>query len=366
MTSQERPPLTPLERILVIRLDRIGDVVLSTPVLQALREAHPSAFIAMLVRPECRDLVEGNPHLNQVLVYDKAGAHRSVFGAVRMSLGLRAYRFDAAIVLHPTYRSHWIPVLAGIRTRVGFHRKGGWLLTHRLRHTKQEGARHEAQYTLELLHPLGMTGSTPRPFVPVQPAAEERVAKRLAEFGIVPKDRLIVVHPSASGPSKRWMPERFAQVADQLSAECAARICLIAGGRDVPVASQVAVMMRQPACNLAGRLTLAELAALLRRCRLLISNDSGPVHLAAALGTPVVDIFGRCQPGLSQGRWGPLGEGHIILQKDVGCTTCLADKCQIEFRCLTSLTVEEVFQAALTILRRSAALSSSAPPPVRS
>jgi len=104
------------------------------------------------------------------------------------------------------------------------------------------------------------------------------------------------------------------------------------------------------AYRLAGQLTVADLAELLRRCRLLISNDSGPVHVAAAVGTPVVDIFGRNQRGLSPQRWGPLGEGHVVLHKEVGCVTCLAHQCDIEFLCLTSLTVDEVYQAAVRVL----------------
>ena len=98
---------------------------------------------------------------------------------------------------------------------------------------------------------------------------------------------------------------------------------------------------------------MAELAALLRRCRMLVSNDSGPVHVAAAVGTPVVDIFGRNQRGLSPQRWGPLGDGHVVLHKEVGCVTCLAHKCDIEFLCLTSLSTDEVYRAAASVLERT-------------
>jgi ADP-heptose:LPS heptosyltransferase len=113
--------------------------------------------------------------------------------------------------------------------------------------------------------------------------------------------------------------------------------------------------MRRPALNLAGRLSVAELAALLARCRLLVSNDSGPVHVAAAVGTPVIAIFGRNQRGLSPRRWRPLGEGHAVLHKDVGCVTCLAHECDIGFQCLTALGVEEVYEAAVRALDRAEA-----------
>jgi heptosyltransferase-2 len=339
------------KRVLVIRLDRIGDVVLSTPVLAALREAFSHAFIAMMVRPECRELVEGNPHLNTVVVYDKAGVHRSIRGTIRFARQLRRHDFDTALVLHPSNRSHWIPWLAGIPVRIGYNRKSGWLLTSRLPHRKQEGSKHEALYTLELLQAMGITPTAPLPTVPIHRQAAARLATLLAHASIQSTERLVAIHPSASCVSKRWLPERFAQVADRLITEQQVRVCLIAGPSDAAIARQVEQTMHQPALNLAGRLTLGELAALLQRCQVLISNDSGPVHIAAAVGTPVVDIFGRNQRGLSPLRWGPLGAGHVVLHKEVGCVICLAHRCDIEFLCLTSLTVEEVYQAALSVLR---------------
>ncbi len=350
-TQYLSPSLVP-KRILVIRLDRIGDVVLSTPVLHELRRSFPHAFIAMMVRPPCHELLEGHPALNEVLVYDKEGRERSVFGTIRFALRLRRHEFDTALVLHPSNRSHWIPWLAGIPTRIGYRRKHSWLLTQRLPHRKQEGRQHEAAYALELLQPFGIAPGVPKPSVVVRDAAVHQVEAMLAAASIHPAETLVAVHPSASCISKRWMPERFAEVADRLAAEHAARICLVAGASDADSVERMARAMRQPALNLAGRLTLGQLAALLRRCRLLISNDSGPVHIAAAVGTPVVDIFGRNQAGLSPQRWGPLGEGHAVLHKEVGCVTCLAHDCDIEFLCLTTLQVDEVYQAAVSVLDR--------------
>ncbi|MBI2495798.1 MAG: lipopolysaccharide heptosyltransferase II [Candidatus Omnitrophica bacterium] len=344
-------PLTP-KRILVMRLDRLGDVILSTPVLQALRRKFPHAFIAMMVRPACREAVEGHPDLNEVIVYEKEGRHRSILGTVRFARELRRSGFDTALVLHPSNRSHWIPWLAGIPTRIGYDRKSAWLLTHRVPHQKQEGKKHEALYTLELLQVFGMTPELSRPRLSIPPAALHRVEALLAEASVAPTDSLVAIHPSASCVSKRWMPERFAQVADRLIAERNVRVCLVAGEADALPARQVAQAMRHPALNLAGRLSVGELAALLRRCACLVSNDSGPVHVAAAVGTPVVDIFGRNQRGLSPLRWGPLGDGHVVLHKEVGCVTCLAHNCDIGFLCLTSLSVEEVYQAAVSVLDR--------------
>ncbi len=343
------------KRILIIRLDRLGDVILSTPVLQALRQQFPHAHIVMMVRPACEDVVHGNPYLNDVIVYDKDGKHRNAWKTIRFARKLRQHDFDTALVLHPSNRSHWIPYLAGIPIRIGYDRKWARLLTHRLPHRKQEGEQHEAAYTLEMLRVFGITPSAPRPHVPLSAHAVQRIAALLADASVQPSEAVVAMHPSASCISKRWMPERFAQVADRLAAEQGLRICLVAGKEDAVFAQRVLRAMRQPAIDFSGRLTVAELAALLHRCRLLISNDSGPVHVAAAVGTPVVDIFGRNQRGLSPMRWGPLGEGHIILHKEVGCVTCLAHDCDIEFLCLTSLQADEVYRAALIVLQRSVA-----------
>lgn len=349
--------LTP-RRILVIRLDRLGDVILSTPMLEALRRRFPHAFIAMMVRPACREIVEGNPSLDEVLLYDKglpaSGLWRDVRATIQFARRLRRDDFDTALILHPSNRSHWIPWLAGIPVRVGYRRKSGWLLTHRLPHRKPEGNRHEADYTLEMLRPFGITPDLPRPFVPLQAEAVKRIEALLADAGLQPADRLVAIHPSASCISKRWMPERFAEVADRLIDRQLVRVCLVAGAEDAVYARQAARAMRHQALDFSGRLSVGELAALLRRCRLLVSNDSGPVHMAAALGTPVVDLFGRNQRGLSPRRWGPLGEGHVVLHKEVGCVTCLAHRCDIQFLCLTSISAEEVYQAAVSVLERQA------------
>ncbi|HEX9780913.1 MAG TPA: lipopolysaccharide heptosyltransferase II [bacterium] len=344
--------------ILVIRLDRLGDVVLSTPVLRVLRRARPESRLAVMVRPPCRDVVEAHPDVDEVILYDKEGAHRSAAATIAFARALRG-RFDAALVLHPSNRSHWIPWLAGIPVRIGYDRKSGWLLTHRMPHRKQEGERHEAAYTLELVRPLGIEPpAVAEASVPVSPEAFRRVGAVLSEAGIGPEVRPLAVHPSASCVSKRWMPERFAAVADRLAGDLGERIVLVGGKPDAVHAAATASAMRAPAVNLAGRLTVAELIALLSRCRLLLSNDSGPVHLAAAVGTPVVDIFGRNQRGLSPLRWGPLGDGHVILHKEVGCVTCLAHNCDIEFKCLTELGVDEVYQACAAVLARQTAAGS--------
>jgi len=341
-----------IQRILVIRLDRIGDVVLSTPVLQVLRGAYPSAFMAMMVRPVCHELVEGHPSLNEVILYDKDGRHKGIVSTIRFACSLRRFRFDTALILHPSNRSHWIPWLAGIPVRIGYDRKSPWLLTRRIAHRKQEGNKHEAEYTLDMVRVFGIDPPAPRPFVPIHPQTDERVEQLLREQGIGHEDVLVAIHPSASDLSKRWPHERFASVADRLIEGYRSTVILVTGPQEVAHAEAVERAMRHRPVNLAGKLSVGELACVLKRCRVLLSNDSAPVHVAAAVGTPVLAIFGRAQPGLGARRWGPLGLQHVVLQKDGACVIPHPHDCDFERCRLTALSVDEVYRCALSVLQR--------------
>lgn len=325
------------EKILVIRLDRIGDVLLSTPALHALRKAYPQARITAMVRPPCQELLEGHPALTDVLVYDKTGLHRSTWATLAFAARLRRERFDLAVILHPSRRSHWIPFLAGIPQRIGFDRKSGWLLTTRLPHIKHEGRYHELDYTLDVLAASGVQidGVERRPTMAVSAAARQRVARWLTEQGVVSATQLVAIHPSASGPEKRWPVDRFAALADRVIQEAGLRVVIIGGPDGVPDADAVRRAMRQAPLVAAGALNLQELAALLSRCRLLISNDSGPVHVAVSQGTPVISLFGRTRPGVNPERWRPLGPHDRILCREP----------------ISELSVEEVVSATRELLQ---------------
>ena len=326
------------KRILVIRLDRIGDVLLSTPVLEALRAAYPSAFIAMMVRPPCQELLEGHPAVHEVLVYEKDGAHHGILATIAFAWRLRRMRFDTALILHPSHRSHWIAALAGIPVRIGWDRKGGWLLTTRLFHTKDEGRKHELDYTLDLLDTVGVPPTTRRPTMIPSAKAQAAVHQWLASQGVGADEAVVVCHPSASGPEKRWPAEAFAAVADRLISEAHVRIVLVAGAQGRADCEAVARAMRAAPLRADGVLDLQELAALLARARLLISNDSGPVHVAVSQGTPVIALFGRTQPGVNPERWKPLGPRDVVLCREP----------------LSALAPEEVFRSAIPFLHSPA------------
>lgn len=353
--TQNREPRTQnpnsFKRILIVRTDRIGDVILSTPVIKALRDNFPCAYIAMMVSPYAKDIVEGNPYLDQVIIYDKDGKHRSWLRSMKFSQRLNKKRFDLAVILHPTNRVHLITFLAGIPKRLGFDKKLGFLLTDRIKHTKQSGQKHESEYSLDLVRHLGIQAQDKNLFIPIRAESEKWAKGYLKQEGIKENDLLLAIHPGASCPSKIWPTERFAEAADRLIEKYGFRALIVSGPKDINLAKGLIKHMHHRAIDLSGKTSVSQLASLLKRSSLFISNDSGPVHIATALGVPVISIFGRSQSGLSPKRWGPIGEKDKIIHKEVGCIECLAHNCRREFACLKAITVDDVMVAADSIMK---------------
>ncbi len=337
------------KNILVVRLDRMGDVVLSTPALAALRNAYPEARITFMVRPYVKDIADGNPSVNEVIIYDKA---MGLLGDIGFINRLRGKKFDLAVVLHPTFRTNWIMFLSGIPRRLGFDRarKMGVLLTDRIPDKKHLGLKHEIDYTLDILRYVGVKASDRKMHVPVSADGQKRAREALSNGGISDSDKVVVMNPGASCPSKRWPAKRFAEAADMLIKRRGVKVVIISGESDKRIGENVASSMKEKCLDLSGKTTVGDIAGILKRSKLFISNDSGPVHVACAVGTPVVAIFGRSDRGLSPRRWGPSNKGDVVIHKDVGCLECLAHNCVIGFKCLEAITVDEVVKSAEGLL----------------
>ena len=203
---------------------------------------------------------------------------------------------------------------------------------------------------MDFLRYLGIEPKDKKLFIPVNSEADKWRQEFFKQEGISEGDKLLALSPAASCPSRIWPGERFAQVADRLAQKYGFKILVIVSAKDSKYANDLIKYMRSSAINLAGKTSITQLASLLRKCGLLISNDSGPVHLACAVGTPVISIFGRNQAGLGPKRWGPVGPRDKFLHK-ASCIECLAHNCQKEFACLKSITVDDVVSAADSILK---------------
>jgi len=333
-------------RILVVRLDRIGDLMLSLPAIEALRRRFPSASISVMTRPATRALFEGQPAVDEVIAYDysKKGRHAFPLGYFRFIEEIMKRRFDAAVILHPGIRSYLVPFLAAVPCRVGYRNRHAWLLTRARPDERRHGRKHESQYALDLV--AALTGvRTPEP-------APSRLVVDPTALSVVPEGRWLALHPGASCVSKRWPAERFQSLAKAILAEYPKHSIAVVGGQETRGESRlITAGLGDRAMDLAGKLDLRQLAAFLSRCEALVSNDSGPVHVGAAVGTRVVSLFGRNQSGLSPQRWKPLGEGHAVIQKDVGCQVCLAHLCPIGFECLKAIEVEDVMREVRKIIK---------------
>jgi len=333
------------KRILIIRTDRVGDVILSTPVIKALRAAYPHAYIAIVVRPYTRAIVEGNPNLDEVIIYDKDSQEKSWGAAFLFSRALARKRFDLAVALNPGNRSNLIPFLAGIPRRIGYSRKLGFLHTDRIKDRKSEGKKHEVEYNLDLVRVLGIEPRDKNTFMPISAESELWVKDIFKKENILSSDKLVVINPAASDNSKIWLAERYAQAADKLAAK-GLKIIILGGPQDREITGQVIKNLHCAYVNMVGNNNISQAASLLKRCSLFISSDTGPMHLADSVGIPVIAIWSRAQPGLSPRRWGPRNEKSIVIQKDVGCVECLAHNCSKGFLCLQAITVDDVLFAA--------------------
>ncbi len=340
------------KNILVVRTDRMGDVILTTPSIAALKENFPQARVSMLIAPSTYEIIEGNPHLDEIIVDDRQGVHRGFWGFCRLVKELRQRKFDLAIVYHTKKRTNLTCFAAGIPERIGYHNnKFGFLLTMKIPDQRPQGLKHEVQYCLDLLRAIGIERESKKLFMEVKKEWNHWAQQFLLQHGVNPGERLIAIHPGASCISKRWMPERFAQVADYLIVQYRSKVVLIGSAENKMIVAKILGSLKGEVVDATAQTSVGQLAALLKRCQLLVSNDSGPVHLAVAVGVPVISIFGRNQKGLSPIRWGPLGPNDRILHKEVGCPVCLAHNCQIEFKCLDEIKTGEVLEAVDSLAR---------------
>ncbi|MGA9116532.1 MAG: glycosyltransferase family 9 protein [Bacteroidota bacterium] len=334
-------------RILLTRLRFIGDVVLTTPAVCSVRRFFPGAHIAYLGEKEAVSLLEHNPHLNEIIPYDYGRSAPAE--QLRVARLLRSHRFDLAIDFFGNPRSALLVGLSGARVRVGPDRRGrGRFYTIRVRDDGRP--RTAVEFHDCSLRAAGITPVCSRTGIFLTPAEVEEAEAFLREDA--PSRGVIALHPGATWPAKHWMPERFAALADVAAEAHGAGILLIAGPSDGDCVREV-LRRTRTRIRVAQGLPLRRLAALLSRCRAYVTNDNGTMHMAAAVGTPTVGLFG---PG-EERIWFPYRaeEGHRALRREVPCHPCHLDVCTREgaahMECMKLLTVEEVAAALGACMR---------------
>jgi heptosyltransferase-2 len=339
-----------IEKILIRGTNWIGDVVMSLPAVSSVRCTFPRARIAVLAKPWVADLYRACPDIDDVIVFQSPGSHDGIGGKIRLADELREERFDLALLLQNAIEAALIVWRAHIPLRCGYNSDGrGLLLTHSVHRTREIRRVHQIDYYLEMVRALGFT--TAGRDIHIAPENDARSAAEtiLAGQGIHQGDTLIGVAPGATyGPAKMWFPERFAALADRLADEESARVILFGSPGDSERTERVQRHATHPLIDLAGATSLKEVIALIARCSLFISNDSGLMHLAGALGVPLVAIFGSTNPTTTS----PPGEMSRVIHRDVPCSPCLKKECPTDFRCMELIQVEDVYDAAKRLLKQ--------------
>lgn len=326
------------QRIVVRSTNWLGDAVMSIPALRALREHFPQSRIAILGRPWAAELYAGEPYCDEFLVY------RDRLSAVRL---LRAGRFDLAVLLPNSFDSALTPWLARVPRRVGYARDGrSALLTEAIaRPRPSEIPEHERFYYLELLRRAGWLAALPAdPDVRLSRAAALRARgkERFAARGW--REPVIGVSPGAAyGGAKRWLPERFAEAARRVA--CGGPVAVFGSREERSLCDEVARAIGS-AHNFAGETRLGEFLELAAACRVLLTNDSGAMHVATAVGTPSVTVFGPTNERAT----GPAGALARIVREPVECSPCGKRECPIDHRCMTRVSAERVADAAREVL----------------
>lgn len=305
-----------IKKILVVRNDRFGEFLLNIPAFRALKETFLYAKISLVVNPYVKELAELIPYIDEIITWENR--KHKFLEIIKFSLILRRKNFNLCIIFNPSKEFNIISFLASIPIRVGYARKWDFLLTHKIEDTKYLGLKHEVEYNLEL---VGLVGAK---------TEDKSLSLNITEDFTIPQikdvSNLVAIHPWTSDPIKQWPIENFVELAKRICENKTIKVVIIGGAQEEKNKQIFNHIEAENIINLTGKTTLKELASLLKKCRLLISGDSGPVHLASCVGTKVVVLFRNDIPAKSAKRWRPWGEGHIIIEKPT----------------LSEITVEEV------------------------
>ncbi len=340
-------------RILIILPNWVGDLVLATPALRALRERFPAARLTGVAKEHIAEVLSGGDWLDD-LVFWPAGGSRPMRrqGFLGLAGDLRDERFDVALLLTNSFRSALLARLAGIPRRIGYDREGrGLLLTDKLLPHKFDGKYVPTpmiRYYNAIARYLGCRDVPERPELFTTPEQDAIAAAAVEAAGAGAGQPLVVINPGASfGPAKCWLPERFAEVGDRLIRECRAAVFIACGPKEVDVARQVAGRMSEKVTVLDDPvMRLGPLKALVRRANLLITNDTGPRHFANAFGTPVVTVFGPTDPEWT--RTDAPNERSLMVPVD--CGPCMKRVCPLDHRCMIRISGDKVFEVARSLL----------------
>jgi len=337
-----------MKNILLIRLSSLGDIVLASPAIRAVRQHFPDARISMLVAKQSADLIAENPHLDEVIPFDREARDKNTSEMMRIIRILREREFELVVDFQRKFRTGLLAYLSGAKCRVG----NGPLCTIRV---PDRINKHAIDRYFDLLHAIGIKTKDRR--LELFLAKSDRVYARkiLNAKGVCPDRIKVALFPGAGWKLREWMPARFAAVGDRVAVHFEAQVLLFGGPKERELVDHVASLMTTTPITVAEALPIRRFAALVEQCNLFITNDTGPMHIAAAMQTPTVALFG---PG-DHIRFQPLEPIHTTIRHHVPCNPCkqFTNKCKNNI-CMKLITVDEVWE---TVCRKLSSLNNSIP-----
>lgn len=362
------------DKILVRGVNWVGDAVMTIPALKGLRKAYPESKLSLLVKPSVASIFEKDPAIDEIILYDER--FKGIIGRLRLAIKLRRIGFSKAILFQNAFDAALISFLAGIPERIGYDRdRRGFLLTKPIPSNNYDRKIHHIHYYINLLRESGIKADYVQPFINL--SLEERLTAR--DSLSVLKRPLLGINPGATyGSAKRWFPDRFAEVAQWFMKDTRGSVVIFGGRNESDIAEEIEkTVIRQSGAgsrhfefrsfellspnskmnsspvaghsllNMAGKTSLRELISLISECDVFLTNDSGPMHIAYAVGTPQVALFGSSDPNLT----GIVGEGNTIIKNDFDCSPCFERTCKnSDMRCMYAITSDEVFLAIRRLL----------------
>lgn len=330
-------------KILLIRLSSLGDIVLTTPAIRAVRVHFPEAYIAMLVAKQSAEILRENPHLDEIITFNRLAKDKDTGEMLRIIRHLRARKFTLTIDLQRKFRTEMLMYFSGAAERIG---KGRFCTVR----VPEQGNKHATAHYFDLLHAAGVPAEDQKLELFLSESEQLDAAQRFDAAGVNNGALTVGFFPGAGWKLREWMPERFAAIGDRLVEHFNANVLIFGGPKEAELVQTVADLMNAPAIPFAGNLQVRQLAACLEKCDLFLTNDTGPMHIAAAVGTPTVSLFG---PG-NHIRFQPLGTFHQTIRHAVPCSPCkqFTDKCKDNI-CMKGIGVDEVWESVSRTLTKT-------------
>ena len=314
-----------VKRMLVITLSNVGDIILTTPAIRSLRKEYPGSRIDVMVGPQGKGIFEKDPDVFKLIIYDK---HMPISQKRRLQLKLKKLRYDLVVDLKNTV----FPLLIGPRFRTQTIQSFPSSVTHSI------------QKHLYRLRSLGIEDAEQRPGIYIPKDDEDYIASMIEENGI--GETFVVVNPGAKSHLKRWTIEGFSEVSDRLIRECSSDVVFIGMDEDKAIAEKIAARMKSKAHDLVGKTNIRQLASLIKRSKLIVTNDSAPLHLGSAVGTKVLALFGPTDPK----KYGPIGEFDVVINEKLSCSPCESAECKHNYECMKLISPQTVFDTAKMML----------------